>query len=76
MRFMRVFCIAANTPNIRFLFMPPKRRHYVFGLSVRASVRACVRACVRPCVRPSVRPESDLRDGWMESNDILDSDGE
>ena len=27
-------------------------------------------------VRPSVRPESDLRDGWMESNDILDFDGE
>ena len=33
-------------------------------------------ATVRPCVRPSVHTESDLRDGWMESNDILDSNEE
>ena len=35
-----------------------------------------VRACVRPCVRLCVRTESDLRDGWTESDDLLDSDEE
>ena len=31
---------------------------------------------MRASVRPCVRPESDLRDGWSESDDLLDSDGE
>ena len=31
---------------------------------------------VRQSVSPCVRPEPDLRDGWTESNDLLDSDGE
>ena len=30
-------------------------------------------ATVRPSVRPSVRTGSDLRDGWVELDDILDS---
>ena len=34
-----------------------RRRHYVFGLSVRPSVRPSVCPSVRPSVCPSVRPE-------------------
>ena len=33
-----------------------------------------VRPSVRPSVRLSVRPESDLRDGWVDSNETLESD--
>ena len=39
-----------------------------------AHVRASVRACVRASVRPSVRPESELRDGWTDSFEILQHD--
>ena len=38
------------------------------GNNKTATVRASVRACVRT--------ESDLRDGWTESDDLLESDGE
>ena len=37
-------------------------------------VCVCVSVCLSVCL--SVCTESDLRDGWMEFDDILDSDAE
>ena len=47
-----------------WLFIIPRRVLTHGGNHKTATFRACVRT------------ESDLGDGWMESNDILDSDGE